>query len=317
MAPRANWKGYLKLSLVSCAVALFPATTTREPCPLQHHQPRDRPSGALRRGRCRDRRRGAAGGPRQGLQGRWRAATSCWRRRSSTRSRSKAPIRSRSRASSTARRVDEIYLDEVLLSRPRTTRSATRLSRSSARPCGRRGWSGIARVVLYRRERLLMLSPRGKGIVGTTLRYSDEVRDERRLFRRHSADQGLQGYARSGGAYFGRPRRLSSIQSKFEDRYETALKELIAAKQAGKKPPTAPSPQPSNVINLMDALRRSVQAERGGSSARPGRAQKRATPKATAVEARSGQAQEAQARKLVGGSGPWACRSTAGSASST
>ena len=60
-----------------------------------------------------------------------------------------------------------------------TTRSATRRSRSSARRCGRRAWSGIARVVLYRRERLLMLQPRGKGIVGTTLRYKNEVRDER------------------------------------------------------------------------------------------------------------------------------------------
>ena len=50
--------------------------------------------------------------------------------------------------------------------------------------------------------------------------------------------------------------------SKFEDRYENALVELIKAKRAGKEPPHAPEARPSNVINLMDALRRSAQAER-------------------------------------------------------
>ena len=52
--------------------------------------------------------------------------------------------------------------------------------------------------------------------------------------------------------------------SKFEDRYETALMELIKAKRAGKKPPVISEERPSNVINLMDALRRSA---RGGTAA--------------------------------------------------
>jgi len=54
--------------------------------------------------------------------------------------------------------------------------------------------------------------------------------------------------------------------SKFSDRYEDALKALIKAKQAGKPAPAAPE-RPSNVINLMDALRRSVRSERSGGSA--------------------------------------------------
>jgi DNA end-binding protein Ku len=62
--------------------------------------------------------------------------------------------------------------------------------------------------------------------------------------------------------------------SKFEDRYETALKELIAAKRAGKTPPTPPSPRPTNVVSLMDALRGDVQTERRGASG-GSRAQKR------------------------------------------
>jgi len=65
--------------------------------------------------------------------------------------------------------------------------------------------------------------------------------------------------------------------------YETALKELIAAKRAGRKPPAAPAPQPSNVVSLMDALRRSVQAERRDFSAGLDRSKsmKRAAPKST------------------------------------
>jgi non-homologous end joining protein Ku len=57
--------------------------------------------------------------------------------------------------------------------------------------------------------------------------------------------------------------------SKFGDRYETALRALIKAKQAGRKPPSPPVPPPSNVINLMDALRRSVQAGGRGGAPKP------------------------------------------------
>src|SRR5262249_18705293 len=51
---------------------------------------------------------------------------------------------------------------------------------------------------------------------------------------------------------------------KFKDRYEQAVTALIKAKRAGKEPPSEPPPKPSNVIDLMEALRRSVKGERGG-----------------------------------------------------
>ena len=56
--------------------------------------------------------------------------------------------------------------------------------------------------------------------------------------------------------------------AKFEDRYETALKELVKAKHAGKKTPVASDSRPSNVINLMDALRRSAKADRDNADRR-------------------------------------------------
>jgi DNA end-binding protein Ku len=69
--------------------------------------------------------------------------------------------------------------------------------------------------------------------------------------------------------------------SKFEDRYEDALTALIKAKKAGKEPPTSPAPKPSNVINLMDALRRSVKGGKGEAPAKSGKrtSAKRATAK--------------------------------------
>src|SRR5215208_1135140 len=63
----------------------------------------------------------------------------------------------------------------------------------------------------------------------------------------------------------------------FEDRYEDALRDLIKAKQAGKEPPAAPAPRASNVINLMDALRRSVKGEKGSESAGTARSTGRRT----------------------------------------
>jgi DNA end-binding protein Ku len=67
--------------------------------------------------------------------------------------------------------------------------------------------------------------------------------------------------------------------ARFEDRYESALQELIKAKRAGKAPPTVAEPKPSNVINLMDALRRSVRSESGA-------APRRSAPKAKTAHPR-------------------------------
>jgi DNA end-binding protein Ku len=118
--------------------------------------------------------------------------------------------------------------------------------------------------VLYRRERLLMLQSRGKGIVGTLLRYKNEVRNEHEYFD-DIPDIKVPKDMLDLAVHILETKKAKFDPEQFEDRYEDALKKLIAAKQAGKPLPTAPEQQPSNVINLMDALRKSVQAE----SARP------------------------------------------------
>lgn len=121
---------------------------------------------------------------------------------------------------------------------------------------------GIARVVLYRRERALMLQPRGKGIVLWTLRYGDEVRDAADYFGDH-------GKVDIDGGLVDLLTRLIQQRSApwspdmVADPVQAKLLDIIAAKKKGRKPTARAMEAPSsgNVINIMDALRKSIDAE--------------------------------------------------------
>ncbi len=133
--------------------------------------------------------------------------------------------------------------------------------------------------MIYRRERLLLLQPRGKGLLATALRYKDEVRDEKDYFD-DIENVKVSSDMLKLAAHILDTKKGKFDPKKFEDRYETALKELIKAKKAGKEPPTVAEPRPSNVVNLMDALKRSAKGEterrtpaarRGGTAKAPAR----------------------------------------------
>ncbi len=123
---------------------------------------------------------------------------------------------------------------------------------------------GIARVVMARRERIVMLEPFAKGIMGTLLHYPYEIRNEEAVFEEipemKLPDQ-MIGLAediieRMSGDF---------EPQKFEDRYENAMIELIRSKQAGLPAPKEKlAARPANVVNLMDALRRSIADTKGG-----------------------------------------------------
>ena len=129
---------------------------------------------------------------------------------------------------------------------------------------------GIARVVMARRERVMMLEPFGKGIMGTTLHYPYEIRSEDAVFEEipelKLPDQ-MIGLAED---------IIDKMTGEFEpeqfqDRYENAMIELIRSKQAGlPAPKEKPAARPANVVNLMDALRRSIEV--GGGKAKPEKA---------------------------------------------
>jgi DNA end-binding protein Ku len=139
---------------------------------------------------------------------------------------------------------------------------------------------GIGRVVMARRERIMMLEPFDKGIMGTLLHYPYEIRSEEAVFEEipelKLPDQ-MVGLAETiidkmSGEF---------EPDKFEDRYENAMIALIQSKQAGlPAPKEKPATRPANVVNLMDALRRSI-GESGG-KAKPTKREKRVAEEAPA-----------------------------------
>ena len=106
-----------------------------------------------------------------------------------------------------------------------------------------------------------MLEPRDKGLVATTLRYAYEVRSSADVFE-DLAETKVGGETLDLATHI-IERKLGHFEpDQFEDRYQTALLDLIKAKSGHRPLPKLDAPKPSNVINLMDALRRSIAVEK-------------------------------------------------------
>jgi DNA end-binding protein Ku len=121
----------------------------------------------------------------------------------------------------------------------------------------------IGRVVLTTREHVIAMEPRGKGLMGTLLRYPYEVRDEKEYFddipnikvKKDMLDL-AQHIVETKSGHF--------EPESFEDHYEAALRELIEKKSKGIKIEPPKRGEPAKVINLMDALRKSIRTEQAG-----------------------------------------------------
>jgi DNA end-binding protein Ku len=124
----------------------------------------------------------------------------------------------------------------------------------------RAGQIALGRVVLSTRERLLALEPRGNGIVATSLRTDDEVRRPDEIFSR-IADTKPDPAMIDIASKIIEQQEGPFDPSGFVDRYEEALKALIAEKQKGHKPVAAAEPEDTNVVDLMSALRASLQGK--------------------------------------------------------
>jgi DNA end-binding protein Ku len=122
--------------------------------------------------------------------------------------------------------------------------------------------AALARVVLAKRERVIMLQPWDKGLMGTTLRYPYEIRDAKEYFDDIPAVKLAPDMLKLAG-HIVETKEADFDPSKFIDHYEQAVVEMLKEKQAGlpvrREQVSAPS---SNVINLMDALKRSIAGER-------------------------------------------------------
>ena len=115
-------------------------------------------------------------------------------------------------------------------------------------------------MVFTSREHVIALEPRGKGMMGITLRYPYEVRKETDYFG-ELADEKVPKDMLDLAVHIVETKKSHFQPAGFEDHYEEALKDLLRKKQKGEKIERATEPSRSNVVNLMDALRQSVRAE--------------------------------------------------------
>jgi DNA end-binding protein Ku len=258
MAPRPNWKGFLKLSLVSCSVALYPATTTNQRVSFNII---NKKTGNRIRYDAVDAETGEEVDKEDRIKG-YKLENKDYLLLEDEELENVAlesthtidieefvPVAD----------VDRIYLDEsfYLVPQDDVAQEAFAVIREAMR---KEELAGLAKVVIYRRERLVLLRPRGKGLLATALRYKDEVRDEDEYFD-DIPDVKVSSDMLKLATHILETKKGKFDPKKFEDRYENALKDLIKAKRAGKKPPTVEEPRPSNVVNLMDALKRSARGE--------------------------------------------------------
>lgn len=259
MAPRPNWKGFLKLSLVSCAVALYSATSTSQRILFNII---NRKTGNRIRNDVVDAETGQPVEPEDRVKGyqvdkgQYVLVEDDELDNVALESTHSIDIEEFVPVSE----VDRIYLDESYYIVPQddVAEEAFAVIREAMR---KEDLAGLARVVIYRREHLLLLRPRGKGLLATTLRYKTEVRDEHEYFD-DIPNVNVPADMVKLATHILESKKGHFDPDKFEDRYETALNALIKAKRAGKAPPVLAEPRPSNVINLMDALRRSAQGDR-------------------------------------------------------
>ena len=199
MAPRANWKGYLKLSLVSCRVAPVQATSSRERVRFNII---NRETGNRVRYRQIDAETGEDVPEEDRIKG-YKAADGSYVLLEDEELDEVALESTHTIDIETfvpREEIDEIYLDtsyylfpddEVGVEAFAVIRDAMKETRLV----------GIARVVLHHRELVLMLEPRGKGIEATALRYQDEVRDAKEYFDDIESVKVAEGHARARRAH--------------------------------------------------------------------------------------------------------------------
>jgi DNA end-binding protein Ku len=267
MAPRANWKGYLKLSLVSCAVALYPASSTSS---RVHFNTLDRRTGNRVKRLYVDPETGDPVEAEDQVKG-YAVAKNTYvqvedEELDAIRIESSHTIDIESFVPRSE--VDSRYLDAPYYIAPddRVAQEAFAVIRDAMRDDG---VVGLGRVVIARRERIIMLEPFEKGLLGTVLRYGYEVREAGAYFE-DIPDVPVPAEMKDLAHLIVDRKAGHFDPAAFEDRYENAVVELVRSKQAGVPAEApAPAPAPRNVINLMDALKRSIAAEKGGATDQP------------------------------------------------
>lgn len=118
----------------------------------------------------------------------------------------------------------------------------------------------LARTVLFRRLRTVLVRPHDEGMIATTLNFDYEVRSEEEAFEDIPATR-LEKEMLDLAAHIIKTKQGRFDPAAFDDRYEAALAELVKAKLAGRKITPRPPPSRENVVSLLDALRQSAKSD--------------------------------------------------------
>ena len=269
VAPRAYWKGYLKLSLVSCPIALFPATSEREK--ISFHQLHRQTGNRIKYKKvdAETGREVEAGDIVKGYEvskGEYIELEPEELEAIALESKRVIEIETFVPKAD----IDELYLNNPYYIAPEgeVGQQAFAVIREAIR---KEGMVALGKVVFTSREHVIAIEPRNKGLMGVTLRYPYEVRGEKTYFD-DIENEKIPKDMLELASHIVDTKRGEFDPSTFEDRYEDALKELLRKKQKGEKIEPPKEARPSNVINLMEALRQSISAEKKGGERRKGAA---------------------------------------------
>jgi DNA end-binding protein Ku len=255
MAPRAYWKGYLRLSLVSCPIQLFPAASEREK--VRFHQINKNTGNRIRYMKV-DADTGDEVSSDDIVKG---YEVSKGEYIELEPEELDAVEIEGSRMIDIDEFVPKSEIDELFLANPyyivpdgEVGAQAFAVIREAIK---KEGMVALGKVVFTNREHVIALEPRGKGLVGITVRYPYEVRDEKDYFD-DIPDETVPKDMLELATHIVHSKAGHFKPDKFEDKYESALKAIIKRKQHGEKIEAPKDKEPAKVIDLMEALRRSA-----------------------------------------------------------
>src|SRR4051794_15538110 len=250
MAPRANWKGFLRLSLVTCPVALFPATSDSEKISFNQI---NRNTGHRIKYMKVDADSGEEVSSEDIMKG-YKVDTDTYIE--ITRDELDAIALESTRTIEIDQFVPKSEIDELYLVRPyyivpdgKVGHDAYAVIRETIRSLDK---VALARVVLTNREHVIALEARDNGLMGMLLRYPYEVRDAGEYFD-DIQDVKITKDMLDLAKHIVQQKSGHFEPDKFEDHYEAALQELLAKKQKGLPIVAVKKQSPGNVVDLMSA----------------------------------------------------------------
>lgn len=255
MAPRANWKGFLKVAEVTCPVALYTAVSASDR--IAFHT-LNRATGDRVRRQFVDSDTGKPVQREDQVKG-YETGSGEYVMLDPEEVASAVPDSDKTLAVSAfigCGDIDDVYFDKPYYLAPsdRPAEEAYALIREGMRA---KKVAALAQTVLFRRVRTVLIRAQGPGLIATTLNFDYEVRSAAEAFA-DIPEIRIKGEMRELAEHIIRTKTATFDPSAYDDRYDAALAELVKARIEGRKITVRKAPKAGNVVDLMEALRESA-----------------------------------------------------------